>query len=256
MEGVLTQERAPVWLRESTEDVHVREVPTSEEGKMSNRQQTSEIKRNLKISMYGSCFSRIVNKIMRKFGSWSRSVHQIKYMCLLTFQLPMTQSAQSTNNNSPWLWGHLNDANTPLPQFLQSHFSSRYLGASCSELTLISQHYFTVQSFSNPLSLELLGWCLFCQNCCLRPPAKLNFVPFLNLSSTLPNIVKLILSPWWKKNNTTKIIHLPPNSQWNKAHPTISHLLGTSILMMEVSRSSPCWSVQDTSSQRWSCDRQ
>lgn len=34
------------------------------------------------------------------------------------------------------------------------------------------------------------------------------------------------------------------------------HLLGTSMLMMQVSRSSPCWSVQDTRIQRWSCDRQ
>lgn len=34
------------------------------------------------------------------------------------------------------------------------------------------------------------------------------------------------------------------------------HLLGTSTLMMQVSRSSPCWSVQDTRIQRWSWDRQ
>lgn len=34
------------------------------------------------------------------------------------------------------------------------------------------------------------------------------------------------------------------------------NLLGTSMLIMLVSRSSPCWSVQDTRSHRWSCDRQ
>ena len=35
-----------------------------------------------------------------------------------------------------------------------------------------------------------------------------------------------------------------------------SYLLGTSMLMMQVSSSSPCWSVQEASSQRWSWDRQ
>lgn len=34
------------------------------------------------------------------------------------------------------------------------------------------------------------------------------------------------------------------------------YLLGTSMLMTQVSSSSPCWSVQDTRIQRWSCDRQ
>lgn len=39
-------------------------------------------------------------------------------------------------------------------------------------------------------------------------------------------------------------------------HKQLAHLLGTSMLIMQVSRSSPCWSVHDTRIQRWSCDRQ